>query len=219
MYGMRATADVRAEKIQSRGTEGTEFEVVVGGVREGARLPLVGEHNVRNALAAVAVGLERGMKPSEAIAALSTLEPAEKRGQVLQLGNITVINDCYNSNPKALEAMVDALATMAAKRRIVVAGEMLELGPSGEELHRQAGKHIAEKKIDVLVGVRGLAQSMVEVAKREGIHAEFVASSEEAGEWLAREARDGDVILLKASRGVKLEKALESWKARRGGKN
>jgi UDP-N-acetylmuramoyl-tripeptide--D-alanyl-D-alanine ligase len=108
---------------------------------------------------------------------------------------------------------------MAAKRRIVVAGEMLELGPSGEELHRQAGKHIAEKKIDVLVGVRGLAQSMVEVAKREGIHAEFVASSEEAGEWLAREARDGDVILLKASRGVKLEKALESWKARRGGKN
>ena len=217
MYGMRATADVRAEKIQSKGTEGTEFDVVVGGVRERARLPLVGEHNVRNALAAVAVGLERGMKPSEAIAALSTLEPAEKRGQVLQLGNITVINDCYNSNPKALEAMVDALATMAAMRRIVVAGEMLELGPSGEELHRQAGKHIAEKKIDVLVGVRGLAQSMVEAA--EGVRAEFVASSEEAGEWLAREARDGDVILLKASRGVKLEKALESWKAQRDGKD
>ncbi|MGA7402789.1 MAG: UDP-N-acetylmuramoyl-tripeptide--D-alanyl-D-alanine ligase [Candidatus Sulfotelmatobacter sp.] len=219
MYGMRATADVRAEKIQSKGTEGTEFDVVVGGVRERARLPLVGEHNVRNALAAVAVGLERGLKPSEAIGALSTLAPAEKRGQVLQMGNITVINDCYNSNPKALEAMVDALATMAAKRRIVVAGEMLELGPSGEELHRQAGKHIAEKKIDVLVGVRGLAQSMVEAAKREGMRAEFVASSEEAGEWLAREARDGDVILLKASRGVKLENALETWKARRDGKN
>ncbi len=217
MYGMRATADVRAEKIQSKGTEGTEFDVVVGGVRERALLALVGEHNVRNALAAVAVGLERGLKPSEAIGALSTLEPAEKRGQVLQMGNITVINDCYNSNPKALEAMVDALATMAATRRIVVAGEMLELGPSGEELHRQAGKHIAEKKIDVLVGVRGLAQSMVEAAK--GIRGEFVASAEEAGEWLAREARDGDVILLKASRGVKLEKALETWKARRDGKN
>src|SRR5271165_2772944 len=219
MYGMRATADVRAENIQSKGTEGAEFDVVVGGVRERARLALVGEHNVRNALAAVAVGLERGLKPSEAIAALSTLEPAEKRGQVLQMGNITVINDCYNSNPKALEAMVDALATMAAKRRIVVAGEMLELGPSGEELHRQAGRHIAEKKIEVLVGVRGLAQRMIEAAKREGMRAEFVASSEEAGEWLAREARDGDVILLKASRGVKLENALETWKARRDGKN
>jgi UDP-N-acetylmuramoyl-tripeptide--D-alanyl-D-alanine ligase len=217
LYGMRATADVRAEKIQSKGTEGTEFDVVVGGGREPARLALVGEHNVRNALAAVAVGLERGLKPSEAIRALSTLEPAEKRGQVLQVGNITVINDCYNSNPKALEAMVDALATMTAKRRIVVAGEMLELGPAGEEMHRQAGEHIAEKRMDVLVGVRGLAASMVEAAK--GIHAEFVRSAEEAGEWLAREARDGDVILLKASRGVKLEKALETWKARREAKS
>jgi UDP-N-acetylmuramoyl-tripeptide--D-alanyl-D-alanine ligase len=181
-------------------------------------LPLVGEHNVLNALAALAVGLERGLKPSEAVAALSTLAPAEKRGQVLQVGNITVINDCYNSNPKALEAMVDALAGMAAKRRIVVAGEMLELGTAGEEMHRRAGQHIAEKKIDLLVGVRGLAQAMVEGAKQSGARAEFVTASEDAGEWLAREARDGDVILLKASRGVKLEKAMEVWKVRRDGK-
>jgi len=223
MYGTRATADVRAEKIRSKGRDGTEFEVVIGGVREAARLPLVGEHNVLNALAALAVGLERGMKPSEAVAALATLSPAEKRGQVLQLGNITagtitVIDDCYNSNPKALEAMVNALAAMAAKRRIVVAGEMLELGPAGEELHREAGRHIAEKKIDLLLGVRGLAQSMVEGARDAGVCAEFVASSDEAGEWLAREARDGDVVLLKASRGVKLEKALEAWGALRQGK-
>jgi UDP-N-acetylmuramoyl-tripeptide--D-alanyl-D-alanine ligase len=215
MYGTRAAADVRAEKIQSKGTEGAEFDVVIGGVREHGRLPLVGEHNVLNALAAVAVGLERGLKPSEAVGALATLVPAEKRGQVLQVGNITVINDCYNSNPKALEAMVDALAGMTATRRIVVAGEMLELGPAGEEMHRRAGQHIAEKKIDLLVGVRGLAQAMVEGARQSGVRAEFVTASEEAGEWLAREARDGDVILLKASRGVKLEKAMEVWKARR----
>jgi UDP-N-acetylmuramoyl-tripeptide--D-alanyl-D-alanine ligase len=156
--------------------------------------------------------LERGLAPAEAVGALATLVPADKRGQVLQVGNITVINDCYNSNPKALEAMVDALASMAAKRRIVVAGEMLELGPAGEEMHRRAGQHVAAKKIDVLVGVRGLAQAMVEGAKNEGSRAEFVAAPEEAGEWLAREARDGDVILLKASRGVKLEKAMEVWK-------
>src|SRR5271169_4795059 len=217
MYGTRATADVRAENVRSRGAEGSEFDVVIGGVRESATLPLVGEHNVLNALAAVAVGLERGLKPAEAVAALATLVPADKRGQVLQVGNITVINDCYNSNPKALEAMVDALATMTAKRRIVVAGEMLELGPAGEEMHRQAGEHIAEKKIDVLVGVRGLAQAMVEGARKAGTPAEFVATSEEAGEWLAREARDGDVVLLKASRGVKLEKALEKWQSLTGG--
>jgi UDP-N-acetylmuramoyl-tripeptide--D-alanyl-D-alanine ligase len=84
-------------------------------------------------------------------------------------------------------------------------------------MHRAAGQHIAEKKIDVLLGVRGLAQPMVESARNHGAHAEFVATPEEAGEWLAREARDGDVVLLKASRGVKLEKALETWKAARKG--
>ena len=115
--------------------------------------------------------------------------------------------------------MVDALAAMKASRRIVVAGEMLELGPAGEEMHRAAGQHAGEKKMDVLIGVRGLAQAMVEGAKQAGVKAEFVATPEEAGEWLAHEARDGDVVLLKASRGVKLEKALETWKARRDGKS
>jgi UDP-N-acetylmuramoyl-tripeptide--D-alanyl-D-alanine ligase len=219
MYGLRPLADVRAEHIQSRGQEGCEFDVMIGAQREHARLPLVGEHNVLNALAAVAVGLERGLKPSESVASLATMAAADKRGEVLQLGNITAINDCYNSNPKALEAMVDALATMKAKRRIVVAGEMLELGPAGEEMHRRAGQHMAEKKIDVLLGVRGLALKMVESAKQAGIRAEFVPNSEEAGEWLAREARDGDVVLLKASRGVKLERALETWKAQHVEKN
>ena len=223
MYGTKATADVRAENIQSKGSDGTEFEVVIAGQREPVAMPLVGDHNVLNALAAVAVGVERGMKPPEAVAALATLSPADRRGQVLRVGNtkvgtITVINDCYNSNPKALAAMVDALAKMPARRRIVVAGEMLELGPAGEEMHRQAGRQLADRKIDVLVGVRGLAQAMVDAAKDAGARAEFVASAEEAGEWLAREARDGDVVLLKASRGVKLEKALEVWNAQIEGK-
>jgi UDP-N-acetylmuramoyl-tripeptide--D-alanyl-D-alanine ligase len=213
-YGTRATADVRAENVRTRGAEGSEFDVIIAGGREHARLPLVGQHNIANALAAVAVGMARGLRPSEAVGALATLAPPDKRGQVLKLGNITVINDCYNSNPKALHAMVDALAAMKARRRIVVAGEMLELGPAGEQMHRAAGQHIAEKKIDVLVGVRGLAQAMVDSARRTGMEAAFVATPEEAGEWLASQAQDGDVVLLKASRGVKLEKALETWKAR-----
>jgi UDP-N-acetylmuramoyl-tripeptide--D-alanyl-D-alanine ligase len=176
----------------------------------------VGEHNVLNALAAVAVSIACGIKASDAIAALATLKPADKRGQVLQLGNITVINDCYNSNPKALKAMVDALSAMKAARRIVVAGEMLELGPAAEALHRESGSHMGEKKIDVLIGVRGLAHALVDGAQQAGTRAEFVATPEEAGEWLARETRDGDVVLLKASRGVKLERALETWQAKRG---
>ena len=211
-YGTQLTADLRAENIESLGTSGSAFDVLTGGSRERARLPLVGEHNVSNALAAVAVGLALGLKLTDAIAALATLAPPDKRGQVVQLGNITVVNDCYNSNPKALEAMVDALAALKAERRIVVAGEMLELGPAGGEMHRAAGQHIAERKIDFLLGVRGLANAMVDGARQAGAQAEFVEAPEQAGEWLARETRDGDVVLLKASRGVKLEKALETWK-------
>src|SRR4030081_756863 len=184
MYGTHATADVRAENIQPKGAEGSEFDVVIGSAREHAALSLVGAHNVLNALAAVAIGVERGLRPAEAVGALTTLAPADKRGQVLHLGNITVINDCYNSNPTALNSMVDALAAMPAQRRIVVAGEMLELGPAAEEVHRACGQHVAAKKMDVLVGVRGMAHAMVDGATQAGTRAEFMATPEEAGEGL-----------------------------------
>jgi UDP-N-acetylmuramoyl-tripeptide--D-alanyl-D-alanine ligase len=213
LYGTKPTADVRAEHIEQHGAKGSTFELVVESCREAAELPLVGLHNVYNALAAVAVGLERGLTPSEAVERLSSLAPADKRGQVVEVGNIKVINDCYNSNPKALDAMVDALAAMPARRRIVVAGEMLELGPTGADLHRRAGQHMGKRKIDIVVGVRGLARELVEAARSAGVRAEFVASAEDAGAWLARETQPGDVVLLKGSRGVKLEKALETWKS------
>jgi UDP-N-acetylmuramoyl-tripeptide--D-alanyl-D-alanine ligase len=179
-------------------------------------LPLLGRHNVYNALAAVAVALELGISPAQAAASLATLAASDKRGQLIELAGATVINDCYNSNPRALDAMVDVLAGLPAERRIVVAGEMLELGPSGEELHRRCGLHMAEKGIDLLVGVRGMAQAMVEAARSAGVQALFLPSAEEAGEWLAREVHPGDSVLLKASRGVKLEAALETWKTRLG---
>jgi UDP-N-acetylmuramoyl-tripeptide--D-alanyl-D-alanine ligase len=220
MFGMSAKgcvpADVRAENIEMVGTEGTRFDLVSDGVRQAVQSPLLGRHNVYNVLAAAAIALEHGITPSEIAAALPSLQAADKRGQVVQVGNIAVLYDCYNSSPKALMAAVDTLTAMPAGRRIVVAGEMLELGATGEELHRECGRHIAASKVDFLLGVRGLAEVMVEAAREGGMKAEFVAAPEEAGEWLARESRDGDVVLLKASRGVKLEKALEKWKQKRG---
>jgi UDP-N-acetylmuramoyl-tripeptide--D-alanyl-D-alanine ligase len=212
-YGFGPAATVRAENLKSLGEKGSSFDIVVGDRREPATLPLVGNHNVYNVLAATAVALERGLTLSEVALSLASLSAADKRGQVVRIGNITVINDCYNSNPKALAAMVDALAGMPARRRIVVAGEMLELGPQGNVLHRESGQHIAAEGIDILIGVRGLASHLVEAAKQAGISAKFVATPEEAGKWLAEETRDGDVVLLKASRGVKLEKALEQLSA------
>jgi UDP-N-acetylmuramoyl-tripeptide--D-alanyl-D-alanine ligase len=218
-YGFRPTADVRAENIEMVGHEGTRFDLISHETRQSMQSPLLGRHNVYNALAAAAIALEHGITPSEIAAALPSIEPADKRGQVVQVDKVTVLYDCYNSSPKALMAAVDTLTGMPARRRIVVAGEMLELGSSGEKLHRQCGRYIASEagsatksKIDFLLGVRGLAKPMVEAAREAGMGAEFVATPEEAGEWLARETRAGDVVLLKASRGVKLERALEKWK-------
>jgi UDP-N-acetylmuramoyl-tripeptide--D-alanyl-D-alanine ligase len=208
-FGIKRAADVSAQKIKLKGAEGSTFELVAGSVREPVSFPLVGEHNIYNALAAAAAAMDRGVTPSQAAVALSSIRPPEKRGQVLEIGGATIINDCYNSNPRALEAMIDTLASMKAQRRILVAGEMLELGPTAEALHRECGQHAAEKKIDVVIGVRGLAQALAEAACGAGIQAQFMETPEQAGEWLAHNLRAGDAVLLKASRGVKLERVLE----------
>jgi UDP-N-acetylmuramoyl-tripeptide--D-alanyl-D-alanine ligase len=208
-FGIKRAADVSAQKVKLNGAEGSTFELVVGSVGEPVTFPLVGEHNIYNSLAAAAAAMERGISPSQAAAALSSIAPPDKRGQVLHLHGATIINDCYNSNPRALEAMIDTLASMKAERRILVVGEMLELGPTAEALHRECGKHAAEKKIDVVIGVRGMARAVAEAACGSGTQAQFVETPEQAGEWLARNLRPGDAVLLKASRGVKLERALD----------
>jgi UDP-N-acetylmuramoyl-tripeptide--D-alanyl-D-alanine ligase len=211
-FGTNAKADVRATKIVESGASGTIFEISAHKQTVKAKLPLVGRHNVYNALAAVATGLQHGVDLEAAAHALHSLVPSDKRGEIVEIAGATVINDCYNSNPKALKSMVDALMAMPGKRHIVVAGEMLELGPAGEELHRECGRYMAEKGVLQLIGVRGLAKRMVEAAQDSKMRAQFVETPEEAGQWLAKHAHKGDAILLKASRGVKLERAIEEWK-------
>jgi UDP-N-acetylmuramoyl-tripeptide--D-alanyl-D-alanine ligase len=208
-FGIKRAADVSAHNIKLNGAEGSAFELLVGSVGEPVTFPLVGEHNIYNALAAAAAAMERGISPSQAAAALSSIAPPDKRGQVMHLNGATIINDCYNSNPRALEAMIDTLASMKAERRILVVGEMLELGPTAEALHRECGKYAAEKKIDMVIGVRGMARAVAEAACGSGTQAQFVETPEQAGEWLARNLRQGDAVLLKASRGVKLERAID----------
>ena len=160
--------------------------------------------------------MQYGVPLATAAESLASLSAGDKRGEILHIAGATVINDCYNSNPKALDSMVRSLAKIPAQRRIVVAGEMLELGPAAEALHRNAGVHMAQAGIDAVLGVRGLAQAIVEGAKTAGMRAEFVPTPEEAGEWMRREVRPGDVVLMKASRGVRLERALEVWMDGRG---
>jgi len=208
-FGIHHPADVSAQNIRLHGSEGSTFDLVIEGIREPVTLPLLGEHNIYNALAASAAAMEWGITPSLAARSLESVQAGEKRGQRLEIGGATIINDCYNSNPKALDAMVDTLAGMDARRRILVAGEMLELGPTAEKLHADSGRHAAAKKIDMIIGVRGLAKALVDSASAAGTKAKYVETPEEAGELLAKELRPGDAVLLKASRGIKLERALE----------
>ncbi len=210
-YGTGGCAEVRAVQIAEIGAEGVVFTLTAHGERASVQLHMLGRHNVHNALAASAVGLRSGLSLAECAAALGELRAGDKRGEVFLWRGATVINDCYNSNPRALDAMVDALLAMPATgagRHIVVAGEMLELGSSGEELHRECGRLMAQRDVDVVIGVRGLAAALVEGAAQGGTDALFVATPEEAGAWLKKNLRPGDAVLLKASRGVRLERAL-----------
>jgi UDP-N-acetylmuramoyl-tripeptide--D-alanyl-D-alanine ligase len=207
-YGMGEGSEVRAVNVAELGAEGLVFTVEVGGERASVQLKMLGRHNVPNALAAIAVGLRSGMRLDECAAALGGLRAGDKRGEVLEWRGAMLINDCYNSNPRALDAMVDALMAMPAERHIVVAGEMLELGHEAVGLHAACGVRMAEHAVDIVVGVQGFAESLVDAACAGGAEAVFVASAEDAGEWLFKNMRAGDAVLLKASRGVRLEKAL-----------
>lgn len=208
-FGTGTLADPRAESIAPMGAAGTMFTVWAEGQQAEVKIRLLGEHNVLNMLAGIAAGMASGISLDECAAALGQLTPPDKRGQMLEIRGATLINDSYNSNPQALRAMVDTLLTLPAKRTIVVAGEMLELGPAGPRLHRECGEIMGTRGINVVLGVRGEAASIVEGAKAAGAEAIFVATPEEAGAWLRENLRAGDAVLLKASRGVRLERALE----------
>jgi UDP-N-acetylmuramoyl-tripeptide--D-alanyl-D-alanine ligase len=211
LYGTSADADVRADKLEELGLHGSAFQLHIKdatGESWPVLLRLPGRHNVLNALAAIAVGLRSGVPAPASVAALERMRPTEKRGNMLAWRGAEIVNDTYNSNPRALEGMVAALRKTEATRRIVVAGEMLELGPEGASLHRSCGAAMAE--LDFVLGVRGLAKELVDAAKAAGVAAQFVETPEQAGEWLRANLRKGDVVLLKASRGVKLERALNA---------
>lgn len=207
-YGLARNATVRAQKITDAGIDGVQFTVVYGEETAEASLRMLGRHNVSNALAAIAVGLKSGMSLSECADAVGKLRAGDKRGEVLYWHGATIINDSYNSNPKALDAMVDALLSIPAKRHVVIAGEMLELGPDAANLHEQSGKRMAELGIKIIAGVRGHARSLIAGAISQEANAKFLASAEDAGTWMLENLCEGDAVLLKGSRGVGLERAL-----------
>jgi UDP-N-acetylmuramoyl-tripeptide--D-alanyl-D-alanine ligase len=173
-------------------------------------LRLLGAHNASNAVAGLAVALEAGVDLEAAVAALETLTVGHNRGEAIEIGGATILNDCYNSNPEALRSMIRTLARRPARRRILVAGEMLEMGEHGPALHAACGKAAVEAGLDLVVGVGGNAEHLAAVACTGGIASLFLPDAEAAGRWLKQNLQPGDVVLVKGSRGVHLERAIEA---------
>ena len=216
LYGTAESAAIRATDIEDLGLSGTRFLVAAAGEQHPLHLRLLGRHNIGNALSAIAVGLRSGIPLGTCCEALEAQQPSEKRGSVTEHNGARLINDTYNSNPHALDAMVATLAStplpLPGGRRILVAGEMLELGPEGPTLHADCGRAAALAGIDIILGVRGLARHLTEAVSSTSPTTEthFLETPEAAGAWLRNHLQPGDLVLLKASRGVRLERALES---------
>ena len=178
-------------------------------------LPLPGRHNISNLLAAVSVCRLFGIEPETLETAVTELKPSPMRGEVITLENgARVILDCYNSSPSALEAMLDALAEWPARRRIAVLGGMKELGSESQALHSRCGERLAQSGISHLIVVgeaRGIADGAL-AAGMPSASIEWQETPEKAGDRLREMLQPGDVVLLKASRAIKLEKAWERLK-------
>jgi UDP-N-acetylmuramoyl-tripeptide--D-alanyl-D-alanine ligase len=219
-YGIEKAADFRAEDIEDRGALGSAFVLVTSARRARLELALAGRHVIANALAALAAASVWGIGAPEAQSVFLSLRPPTMRGELLRFSNgAALINDSYNSSPAALEAMMDLLAaTPNFRRRILAAGEMRELGVASPDLHRKAGQFAVKTgKIDWIIGVAGDAAQIVEGAVAAGMpraQTKFFSSSEEAAKFLLDFVISGDLLLVKGSRGVKMERIFEALIAR-----
>ena len=215
-FGIDAPSEVSARDIRVLdGLAGTSFMLVTPTDEAEVKLPLLGRHNVMNALAAAAVGVAFELRAVQIAPQLNAAAPSEKRGEIIRLTNGgTIIDDSYNSNPPALVQAVKAMcAAPGFTRRIVVAGEMLELGAGAAAMHKACGAQLAQLGVEELLGVRGLAAALVEGAHEAGLGAAtFVATTDEAAALLIKHLRSGDVVLVKGSRGVRKEKIVEQLK-------
>lgn len=205
-YGLSDSAEIRAEDV-AVSTEGIRFSV--RGVE--FRSALAGRHGVSNILAGVAVASCFGIPFADLVPAVAQLTPGKMRGERKLWCGLTILNDCYNSNPDAAKSMIDVLRDEHATRRIAVLGEMLELGGWAEQLHKDVGAYAAQSQIDVVIGVRGTARALADAAAqsaKSGVKTYFFDEPEQAGEFLRHFVKPGDAILFKGSRGTRVERAL-----------
>jgi UDP-N-acetylmuramoyl-tripeptide--D-alanyl-D-alanine ligase len=218
-FGFSPSADVCADHIEIAGPEETRFRISYNGASQRTAIPLAGAHYVMNILPAVALGSRFGIPLSRMTETFGTLRQASMRGQMLRFREgFAVIDDSYNSNPRALMKMIELLSGMPGfQRRILVAGEMLELGSSADPFHYECGAFAAARRVDRVIGVQGAAREIVRGAIESGIpaaSAHFCPHAEAAADLIEKELHRGDLVLVKGSRGVHLERIVQRLRNR-----
>lgn len=218
-YGLGQGSHVTAESVQPLPARGYRFVLAVDiparslSFRVPVRLPLPGRHHLLDGLAAAAVGAVLGLEPGQIRAGLEGAVVTGMRWEVLNLGPITVINDAYNASPASVRAALETLAEVGEGRRVVVLGDMLELGERSIPEHEGVGREVARLPVDRLITVGDLSSHITRAAVRAGYpagHASHCRDKDEAARLLGRTLREGDTVLVKGSRGIRLEELIES---------
>lgn len=206
-YGIE-NGDFRAENIAEK-DGATSFDICFFGKRQSVFIPTIGIHNVYNALAAFAAGYVLGIDAERCAQALSQYQPEGMRQKCVDLGAITVIEDCYNASPDSMKAAITTLSNTAGKRKIAVLSDMLELGDYSEAAHRAVGEIVAENKIDYLFTFGDASVHIAARAKELAMQNVFhFCEKEEMCRALLDTIQEGDTLIFKASRGMKLEEVI-----------
>ncbi len=214
-FGFSEMADVRASRVTSDARQGTTFRLHLPGKSRpiAVRIKVHGAHNVTNALAAAAVGAALNLSGAMIAQGLGRFRPAAMRSQVVMHHGVHIINDCYNANPASMKAALQLLAQWSpARERIAVLGDMLELGPESRPMHREVGQFLATQGLSRLIACGTLGRDIAEGARLGGMadsQIEEAADAVAAADRLKKMVRQGDVVLVKASRGMKMEQVVQ----------
>jgi UDP-N-acetylmuramoyl-tripeptide--D-alanyl-D-alanine ligase len=215
-YGRAAEAAVRAAADLHDGPAGLQFTLEAAGAREPVSLAFVGLHNLTNALAAAAAGVALGLGLSDIARGLAAARPLKGRLRWREAGGVRILDDTYNANPASVRAALDAaLIHRRASRLVVVLGDMLELGTLGDEAHREVGRQVAAAPVAEFVGLGGRMHLAVEAARAAGLaEAHAARTFEDTVAHLLKRVTPGDLVLVKGSRGMRMERVVDALAAR-----
>ncbi len=210
LFGLKQ-GDIKAENIQIH-AQSMNFTCLFANNQFLVEIPTTGRHNVYNALAAIALGMELGMTPESICAGLKNFNASPMRLHIEKLGDYLIVNDAYNASPMSVAAAIETLIDVAEDRKVAVLGDMLELGAIAVEAHEKIGEQLAKHHVDVVVTVGNLAANIAKRASLCGIEKVVACSNHvEAQEALGKLLEPGDTILIKGSRGMKMENIIKMF--------